>query len=1088
MRKLYKSLFSTSVLLLGAMGAANAQCTWTIDMTDSWGDGWNGNQIEVSINGVATNYTLATGSTGSQAISVNDNDVVVITYLGGGSYNSEVGFTILDNNSGVLASASGGPTAGQVYWQGGVSCASTCAMVSNFMDTPDCSLSDQIDLSWTTNGSETSWIVEYGPAPTALGSGTSMTITTADVTISGTTVSYSLTGLTDGTAYDIFVAADCGAGVPSNYALGAYSTAALCPDVMNLALTPLMDNDSVGITWTAGCVETSWNIEIGALGFTPGTGTEVVATTSSMESDTIGGLVQLTDYDVYVQADCGGGSTANWVGPLNYTTAANCPDVSAIMVDGQVGDSLFISWTSNGSESSWDIEYGPAGFTAGSGTMMSSSATNDTIVGVMSGVTYDIYVRSDCGGADQGVWIGPISYTSSCTALMPATLPFVEDFESWTLTQIGDSLIYCGADKSWNFTTTLQDFGRVRIGSDAITALNGNGSMTMDVYTSFNDAINYAELTLDLSGYAASTDLHFSCKYMEHGDETDIDDKVWVRGSNQDPWIQVLDWQSNNGNGVLTELLEFNISNLLVANSQVPTSTFQVRFGWSDEYDANSTTGTDGVTFDDIRIEEVTCYLPTNLANVYSNADTVVVDWTANGGETEWAYEYGPQGFMPGSGTMVSTMNHPDTITGLTPGTLYDIYVAAVCGAGDTSNWYGPTIIVPNVLNDSACNAITVPVDGSTTDYSNQGTSNTGEPGNTMYNTVWFEFVAPASGHVAIATCGATISNELSVFDVVTDCADYASFTELTHTTFNPWGCDGLNTPAGVEVCGLTPGETYLFKVGDASSFQAYHTFPLTLWDLDYEAGTGSSVDACAGIDTVNLAPLVSGSVSLFPGFYDYPSNPATIINDSMAVASNFTLGNSDVYYIVGNSCMEDTAFVTVNVSTESFSGEAIDPFTSCNTDVFLLDGLAGTVDNGGTWADDSGTGLLAGPNGNVFVAVDAPAGTYPFTYTVDNGVCPPSSTTVTVTITDCSGIDENGTVVSMYPNPNNGNFFILSDASGENNVIITDISGKVVYNNVVGLTAGTPFEISLNNVEAGMYMINISSATGTKVMNMIIK
>ncbi|MCB9198401.1 MAG: hypothetical protein H6600_08080, partial [Flavobacteriales bacterium] len=177
MRKLYKSLFSISALTLGAFGVADAQCTYTIDMTDTWGDGWNGNQLEVSINGVATNYTLSSGASGTQTFNVNDNDIVVITYLGGGSFNSEVGWTVTDNNSNVLTSVFSSPTVGLLYWQGGISCAGTCVMVTNLTDAPDCSLNDQIDLSWTTNGSETSWILEYGANPTALGSGTSMTLT-----------------------------------------------------------------------------------------------------------------------------------------------------------------------------------------------------------------------------------------------------------------------------------------------------------------------------------------------------------------------------------------------------------------------------------------------------------------------------------------------------------------------------------------------------------------------------------------------------------------------------------------------------------------------------------------------------------------------------------------------------------------------------------------------------------------------------------------------------------------------------------------------------------------------------------------------
>ena len=67
--------------------------------------------------------------------------------------------------------------------------------------------------------------------------------------------------------------------------------------------------------------------------------------------------------------------------------------------------------------------------------------------------------------------------------------------------------------------------------------------------------------------------------------------------------------------------------------------------------------------------------------------------------------------------------------------------------------------------------------------------------------------------------------------------------------------------------------------------------------------------------------------------------------------------------------------------------------------DVFLPNGLTGVVESGGTWTDDTSTGLLGGSNNNVFNANGINSGTYPFTYTVSNGVCPDASTTVSVVI-----------------------------------------------------------------------------------------
>lgn len=70
---------------------------------------------------------------------------------------------------------------------------------------------------------------------------------------------------------------------------------------------------SVEVTWTAGATETSWNVEWGLPGFAPGTGAEIGSDVVTSETVTINSLNPGTDYDVYVQADCGGGDEAMWI-------------------------------------------------------------------------------------------------------------------------------------------------------------------------------------------------------------------------------------------------------------------------------------------------------------------------------------------------------------------------------------------------------------------------------------------------------------------------------------------------------------------------------------------------------------------------------------------------------------------------------------------------------------------------------------------------------------------------------------------------------------------------------------------------------
>ena len=76
--------------------------------------------------------------------------------------------------------------------------------------------------------------------------------------------------------------------------------------------------DSVTLGWTELGTATTWNIEYGAPGFTPGegSGTLVVVNTNPF---TMGGLTNHTAYDFYLQSNCGE-SSSDWIGPLAVVT------------------------------------------------------------------------------------------------------------------------------------------------------------------------------------------------------------------------------------------------------------------------------------------------------------------------------------------------------------------------------------------------------------------------------------------------------------------------------------------------------------------------------------------------------------------------------------------------------------------------------------------------------------------------------------------------------------------------------------------------------------------------------------------------
>jgi hypothetical protein len=73
---------------------------YTIDMIDSWGDGWNGASITVTIDGVSQNVGLPTGANGSQTVTVPAGATSMSFAYVSGDWDSEVTYSITFNNGG----------------------------------------------------------------------------------------------------------------------------------------------------------------------------------------------------------------------------------------------------------------------------------------------------------------------------------------------------------------------------------------------------------------------------------------------------------------------------------------------------------------------------------------------------------------------------------------------------------------------------------------------------------------------------------------------------------------------------------------------------------------------------------------------------------------------------------------------------------------------------------------------------------------------------------------------------------------------------------------------------------------------------
>lgn len=162
---------------------------------------------------------------------------------------------------------------------------------------------------------------------------------------------FSLSGLTPSTVYRIAIWKDS----------ATTGTSDVCFEEVNCLFPTGLTANATGettadLTWTAGGTESAWEYVVQV----DGTGTPTGAgTASATPSASATGLVSDTAYEVYVRADCGGGSYSEWFGPVDFTTPATPASVPYSYDFSGFPD---MGWTQAGSG---NPTTGPTGTTSG---------------------------------------------------------------------------------------------------------------------------------------------------------------------------------------------------------------------------------------------------------------------------------------------------------------------------------------------------------------------------------------------------------------------------------------------------------------------------------------------------------------------------------------------------------------------------------------------------------------------------------------------------------------------------------------------------------------------------------------------------
>ncbi|MES1217277.1 MAG: S8 family serine peptidase, partial [Bacteroidota bacterium] len=185
---------------------------------------------------------------------------------------------------------------------------------------------------------------------------------------------------------------------------------------------------------------------------------------------------------------------------------------------------------------------------------------------------------------------------------------FLDDMEAGTSAEYYSAQTGLDGLDRYDFVSTTI-YGRLRTFVNSGIAYSGDKALTLDA-DRFNNTPGTADSlkgTFNLGAFNAATDdIRLDFQYKHHGEFPGPANNVWIRGDDQKPWIQVYDLYANQTDpGVFKKSSSLELSDILTANSQNFSSSFQVRFGqFGLEMTADNLTA-EGYTFDDIHLYQV---------------------------------------------------------------------------------------------------------------------------------------------------------------------------------------------------------------------------------------------------------------------------------------------------------------------------------------------------------------------------------------------------------------------------------------------------------------------------------------------------
>jgi len=828
--------------------------------------------------------------------------------------------------------------------------------------------------------------------------------------------------------------------------------------------------NAADLGWTENGTATSWEIEYGAAGFAQGTGTSVVTSTNPHN---LTGLTHSTSYGFYVRAICGVGDTSAWLGPLTFVTPPSCPAPTSLTANTPSATSADLAWTEAGAATSWEVEYGAAGFAQGTGTAVVTSTNPHNITGLTSNTAYGFYVRAICGAGDTSTWSGPFTFSTPCTAM---TAPWMDSVEAHTATTT------LGISQCWSATSaSAYDWNIDGLGSTPSVGTGPTGAYSgvnyFYVEASSGAVGDLAELTSPLVDISAVTSPTLEFYYHMFGDGNGVMGDLYIDVYDGATWVVVDSIKGEQQAAQADPWLKRTIAlSAFSGTIQVKFRAYKNGNQWGD------------VSLDDIAItgtpipSDVSAASFLNLNATYCNAGTItasviITNMTAIP-ETNVPYVITANGAPVGGGTIATLAgNASDTITvGPLPATTGVANIMTWTALPGDANLANDTIsMMVSVSNTTASASVTAAImcnGDSTGEVRALGADGLALLYNYQWDAAAGNAITSIVPNLPAGMYAVTVTDSIGCADsTMVTLTEPATAVSATDSVGNVM-CNGDSTGTStIMPAGGTGAYTFMWSTGGANADAinlGAGTYQVTVTDangcmamLSSTITEPTALSATDSVANVMCNGDSTGTSTIMPaggtGTYTFMWSTG----GANADAVNLGAGAYQVTVTDANGCM------TMLTST------IIAPTPIVASIVDNADGTATASATGGTGAY---TYLwdAAAANQTDAIATGLSNGTYNVTVTDANGCMNAAS----VTITGLGlGQIANLSNLNIFPNPTSGNVFVELDLinNADVNINITNAIGQLVASRVLNNVQSEKVELETSNLPSGIYMVQFT-------------